>query len=60
MAKAEMQDCCNDAEAAAMLSGDHPKSKPVKQSWGMRDRSNDGDGPDDDARKPSFNKGDKL
>lgn len=48
---------CNDADAAACLSGGHPKSRPVGTKWGMRDRTQDGDGPDDDARKQSFNRG---
>lgn len=52
--------CCSNEEAAAALAQGHPKSGTPPVGFGMRDRSSDGDGPDDDARDPSFEKGDKL
>jgi hypothetical protein len=53
-------DCCTDGEAAAALAQGHPKAHPAPVGYGMRDRTSDGDGPDDDARSPSFEKGAKL
>ncbi len=50
---------CNNADAAVALAQDHPKSSPPSIGYGMRDRSSDGDGPDDDARSPNFEKGGK-
>lgn len=52
--------CCTDQEAAAALAQGHPKAKAPPVGFGMKNRSNDGDGPDDNARDPSFQKGDKL
>lgn len=61
MAKAVMNDGggqpCSDADAAACLGQGHQKSVPVATAWGQKDRTNDGDGNDDDARAQSFNKG---
>ncbi len=48
---------CSDQDAAACLAQGNPKSKQVPVQWGMKDRTLDGDGPDDDARKQSFNTG---
>lgn len=48
---------CTDADVAGVLAQGHPKSHPVPIAHGMRDRTSDGDGPDDDARKQSFEKG---
>jgi hypothetical protein len=48
---------CSDADAAACLAQGHPKAQAAPISYGMRDRTSDGDGPDDDARKQSFEKG---
>lgn len=52
--------CCTDGEAASTLAGGHPKAKAAPVGFGMRNRTADGDGPDDDARDQSFEKGDKL
>lgn len=52
--------CCTDAEAAASLAQGHPKAKAAPVGFGMKNRTADGDGPDDDARDPSFEKGEKL
>ncbi len=52
-------DVCSDGDAAACLANGHPKSGSVPTAWGQKDRTNDGDGPDDDARLQSFNKGKK-
>lgn len=50
--------CCgSDKEAAGALACGHPKAKTAPVSYGMRSRTQDGDGADDDARKPSFGKG---
>lgn len=49
---------CTNGDAAACLAQGHPKAHPAPISYGMRDRTSDGDGPDDDARKQSFGKGD--
>ncbi len=54
------QDCCTDGEAAAALAQGHPKAKAAPVSFGMKNRTQDGDGPDDDARLQSFEKGEKL
>lgn len=48
---------CTDEEAAAALAQGHSKSVQVKTAWGMRSRTSDGDGADDDARAQSFEKG---
>lgn len=48
------QKCCTDAEAASALANGHPKAKPAPVSFGMKNRTQDGDGPDDDARSPKF------
>jgi len=48
---------CDNKDAAACLAQGHPKSGSVPTAWGMKDQQNDGDGPDDDARVQSFNKG---
>lgn len=45
---------CTDGEAASELALGHPKSKPPQAGFGMRNRTQDGDGPDDDARSPKF------
>lgn len=50
-------DDCTDAEAAGALAQNHPKAKPAPTAYGMRNRAQDGDGADDDARKASFGKG---
>lgn len=47
---------CTDCEAAGALAQGHPKSKPVPTGFGMKNRTQDGDGPDDDARSPKFGK----
>lgn len=52
--------CCTDSEAAAALAQNHPKSKPAPVGFGMKNRTADGDGPDDNARDPAFEKGAKL
>ncbi len=49
--------CCTDKDAAAALAQGHPKSAPAPIGYGQRSRTQDGDGPDDDARQPSFEKG---
>lgn len=48
---------CTNEEAAAALAQDHPKSGTPPVGFGMRSRAQDGDGPDDDARDQSFEKG---
>lgn len=48
------QDCCTNDQAASSLAQGHPKAKPAPVAFGMRDRTNDGDGADDNARLPSF------
>lgn len=53
-------DCCTDACAAAALAQGHPKAKAAPVGFGMKSRTADGDGPDDDARSPTFEKGAKL
>lgn len=50
-------DCCTDDQAAGALAQGHPKSKRAPTTFGMRNRTQDGDGPDDDARSASFGKG---
>lgn len=52
---------CSDKDAADCLSQGHPKSSAtVPTTWGNRSRTQDGDGPDDDARQKSFGKGGTL
>lgn len=51
---------CSDDDAACALAQGHPKSAPAPVSYGMRSRTADSDGPDDDARNPSFEKGARL
>lgn len=48
---------CTDGEVASALALGHPKSKPVPAGFGMRNRTQDSDGPDDDARSPKFERG---
>lgn len=50
-------DCYTDSEAAGALANGHPKAKRSPVSFGMRNRTSDGDGADDDARAESFGKG---
>lgn len=50
-------DECSDGDAACALAQGHPKSKPVPVGFGMKNRTQDGDGPDDDARSPNFERG---
>lgn len=52
--------CCTDSEAAAALAQGHPKAKAAPVGFGMKNRTQDSDGPDDDARSHSFEKGEKL
>lgn len=47
---------CTNEDAAAALAQGHPKAHPVPVGYGQRSRTQDGDGPDDDARSPSFEK----
>lgn len=48
---------CSDADAASALAQDHPKSGKPPIGYGQRSRTQDGDGPDDDARSQTFEKG---
>jgi len=49
---------CSDKDAADCLAQGHPKSSGnVPIAWGQKNRTADGDGPDDDARLQSFGKG---
>lgn len=54
--KVSAQDCPTDAQAASTLAAGHPKAKPAPVGFGMKNRTADGDGPDDAARSPSFGK----
>lgn len=47
---------CSDQDAASALAQGHPKSGKPPVGYGQRSRTNDGDGPDDNARDPSFEK----
>jgi hypothetical protein len=62
MAKAVLDggQAVSDERAAGALAQGHPKSAGVATAWGMKDQTVDNDGPDDDAREQSFNKGEKL
>ena len=48
---------CSDKNAADCLAQGHPKTGSVPVAWGMKNQQDDNDGPDDDARSQSFNKG---